>query len=1029
MNSIKLILLLLFISSVSMAQEIKITGTVKDSKGAPVPFASVKVKDANQGTETDMSGVFELTVDESAGLTLVFYSPVHEKKEILVAGRTKIDVILAGIKEYEEVVVVGYGESTSKELTGATSKVSGEDVEKMNLSRMDQALQGQVSGVNISTNSGSPGGSSNIRIRGLSTFGNNNPLILVDGVVYDAAGLNALNPSDIESINVLKDATAGIYGVRAANGVIIVTTKKGKLNAKPSVEYNAYYGIQQTAKRLNLLNATEYAVIKNEMFANGGQPLPFNNTNLGVGTNWQDSVFQNAPVQSQNFSISGGTANSRYSIGLGYFTQDGIVGGEKATFSRYNARLNFSTDMSEKLVLNSVFLFSNDVRSGLPENGLGSVLYNTVNAFPTRPITTADGNFSYLEEVTDIINPIAQIQNQYNSSKADKFVGKEEFVYKFNENFSFTNSFGYNYAFVDSKVFSPLVWYGPGKFANTAINADLESPLVEIAEETFIERGASVYEERASFLDLTYESYVNYNKTFKSVHNVKGTAGVTVFQRKGESLSGIAYGIPNNSLEFADISANTADGGFLNNAFSYEFQERLVSAFVRGEYRYASKYMVSGILRRDGSSKFGPNNRYGIFPTISGAWVINEEDFFDVKMIDYFKVRISYGVSGNDQIPNFAYRALLNGQGEYVFNDIITQGVAIGRTGNPDLKWETTRQFNIGTDLTLWKKLDFTSNFFIKNTFDLLFQPDVSAVLGSYGAGGFPPIINAGDVSNKGIEIELGYSTDPKKDFVFGTNFNFTAITNKVTSVPEGIDFLPGANFGIGAGIATRFEEGYEIGYFHGYETAGIFQSQEEIDNHPVHQPNAKPGDLIFVDQDGDGVINFSDDSDKTYLGSPIPDFIMGLSLNASYKNFDFSTNIYAALGQEIIRNYERNQPYANQLNYVIDRWTGPGTTNIHPRVTSGPTNNNLFSSYYVEDGSFVRIRNLQIGYTFPSNMMKKIKVEKLRIYFAVNNLVTYTRYQGFDPDIGSAGVLSAGVDYGIYPQARTFMGGLQLKF
>jgi TonB-linked SusC/RagA family outer membrane protein len=1029
MKSIQLLLLFLLLGSFSFAQEIKISGTVKDSKGDPVPFASVKVKGANEGAETDLSGVYVLTTTDASDLTLVFFSPVHEKKEVLVAGRTTIDVTLVGIKEFEEVVVVGYGESTSKELTGATSKVSGEDVEKMNLSRMDQALQGQVSGVNISTNSGSPGGSSNIRIRGLSTFGNNNPLILVDGVVYDAAGLNALNPSDIESINVLKDATAGIYGVRAANGVIIVETKKGKLNAKPSVEYNAYYGVQQTAKKLNLLNAREYAVIKNEMFGNGGQALPFNNTNLGEGTNWQDEVFQTAPVQSHNFSMTGGSKNSRYSIGLGYFTQDGIVGGEKATFSRYNARLNFSTDLSEKLILNSVLLFSNDVRSGLPENGLGSVLYNTINAFPTSPVMTADGNFSYLDEVSDIINPIAQMQNQFNASIADKFVGKEEFVYKFNENISFTNSFNYNYALVNTKVFNPLVWYGPGKFANTAINANLDAPLVEIAEDVFVERGASVYEERASFLDLTYESFVNYSKTFKSVHNVKGTAGITVFQRKGESLSGTGFGIPNNSVEFADISANTAAGGFLNNVGSWEFKERLVSAFMRAEYRYESRYMVSAILRRDGSSKFGPNNRYGLFPTISGAWLITEESFFDVKAIDLFKLRMSYGVSGNDQIPNFAYRGLLNGQGDYVFDDIPMQGVAIGRAANPDLKWETTRQFNIGLDMSFWEKLNFTTNYFIKNTFDLLFQPDVSAVLGTYGPGGFPPIINTGDVSNKGIELELGYSTDPKKDFVFGANYNFTAITNKVTSVPDGIDFLPGANFGVGAGIATRFEAGYEIGYFHGYETAGIFQTQEEIDNHPVHQPNAKPGDLIFVDQNDDGVINFSDDSDKTYLGSPIPDFIMGLSLNMKYKNFDFSTTIYAALGQDIIRNFERNQPYANQLNYVIDRWTGPGSTNIHPRVTSGPTNNNVFSSYYVEDGSFVRIRNLQVGYTFPSKMMKKVKVDRLRVYFAANNLVTFTRYQGYDPDVGSGGVLSAGVDYGIYPQARTFMGGLQLKF
>jgi TonB-linked SusC/RagA family outer membrane protein len=795
------------------------------------------------------------------------------------------------------------------------------------------------------------------------------------------------------------------------------------------MEYNGYFGVQQTARKLDLLTAEEYAVIKNEAFAFGGQTMPFSNTNLGTGTNWQDSVFSSAPVQSHNLSLSGGTLNTRYSIGLGYFNQEGIVGADKANFGRYNARLNFATDMSEKLKLNSVLLFSSDMRSTLPENGIGSVLYNTINAFPNESVYSSPGTFSYMEEVSDIINPIAQMMNQYNWSTANKFVGKEEFIYEFNENISLTNRFNYNYANVDAKVFSPLVWYGDGKYANTAANAALESPEVEIGDSVFIDRGAAVYEERSTYLDLSYEGFVNYDKTFNDIHKVKGTFGVSVFERKGQSLNGVAFGIPNNSLAYADISANQAQGGFLNNVNSWEFKERLLSAFMRTEYAYKEKYLVSGILRRDGSSKFGPNSRWGIFPTISGGWLLSEEDFFKSESIDYLKFRASYGVSGNDQIPNFAYRALLNGEGVYVFDDLITQGAAIGRPANPDLKWETTRQLNLGLDLTWLKVINFTTNYFIKNTNDLLFQPDVSALLGSYGPGGYPPIINAGDVSNKGWEFELAYQSDRKNLLQTNLNFNLTTINNKVVSVPEGIEYIPGAAFSVGGDVATRFEEGYEIGYFFGYQTEGVFQTQEQIDNAAVVQEGAQPGDLIFKDVNGDGKINFSDDSDKTYLGSAIPDFTMGFAFNFKLKGFDFSGNVYAALGQEIIRNYERQQPYANQLAYVIDRWTGEGSTNEHPRLTTGPTNNNLFSDYYVEDGSFVRLRNLQFGYTLPSTLLRKIHVESLRIYVAANNLITLTRYMGFDPDLGSSSVLSAGVDYGMYPQARSLMGGLQIKF
>ncbi|MBI19033.1 MAG: SusC/RagA family TonB-linked outer membrane protein [Euryarchaeota archaeon] len=956
----------------------------------------------------------------------------YKKQVVLVGGRNNINVNLKVMSEaLDEVVVVGYGKSSIKELTGATVQVKGENVERLNIPRMDQALQGQVSGVTINTNSGSPGGSSSIRIRGLSTFGDNDPLILVDGVVYDSEGLNALNPGDIESINVLKDATAGIYGVRAANGVIIIETKKGRVGAKPKFEVGSYYGVQQTANKLDLLNAAEYALIKNEMFIRGtGQPL-FNNTALNVGTNWQDSIFGNAPIESFNMSVTGGTKNSSYSIGGNYFTQDGIVGGSKSSFDRYNARVNLVNTLSDKLNLSSVFLFTHEKRKTLPENGIGSVLYNTINAFPNRPIIGPDGNYEYLVEVSDIINPVAQIENTHNEALVNKLVGKQEFSYKFNDNLTFNNRLNYNYASVDNKSFSPLAWYGPGKYANSAINADLDPVMVEIADSVFIERGASVYEQRATYLDLNFESYLNYNKKIDD-HNIKGTLGTSVFRRKGDALNGTAFNIPNNSIDYADISANMAQNGYLNNTGSFEFEERLLSTFLRGEYSYKYKYIISGILRRDGSSKFGPNNRYGVFPTVSAAWVVSEEENFlqNNEAINFLKYRVSYGVSGNDQIANFAYRALLNGEGVYVFDDIITPGVAIGTAANPDLKWETTAQFNFGMDVRFYDKIDFTANYFVKNTRDLLFNPDVSAVIGSYGPGGYPPIINAGDVRNSGLELEFGYASDVSKPMGVNLNFNFTYLENEVKSVPEGIDYIPGAAFGVGGNIATRFEVGYPIGYFFGYETNGIFQNQEQIDNAEVSQQGAEVGDLIFVDQNGDNIINFSDDSDKKMLGSPIPKFTIGTVLGFRYHGFDFSTNLYAAMGQKIIRNFERQQPFANQLDYVLDRWTVDNPDAEVPRVTTSPNRNGVFSDFYVEDGSFLRIRNMQIGYVLPKKWTEKFRSDYVRFYLSANNLFTLTNYLGYDPDIGaSQGTLSGGVDYGFYPQARTIMGGVNIKF
>lgn len=1023
-----LIVCLALTSSVIAQQTV--SGRVVDAQtGEALIGATVLEKGTQNGVVTDIDGNFNLSVSSDATIVISYLGFLEQ--EIQVGSRTVIDVQLEpNLSELAEVIVVGYGTTTSKELTGAAVKVNSDDIMERSVPRLDQALQGQLAGVNISTNSGAPGGSSNIRIRGISTNGNSNPLILVDGVKYDPEGLNALNPADIESVNVLKDATAAIYGVQAANGVILIETKKGRKNTAPTLEFSGYYGIQEEARQLDLLNAQEYAILKNEAFVAGGQPLPFANTGLGEGTPWQDRVFEQAPMQNYNLSVSGGTEKTTYNIGASYFGQDGIVGGPKANFERINGRINFTTELAPRVNLTSVLLYTNEKSKTVPVGGIGSVLYSATNAPPTElpvlGVLGEGGRYNYLENVSDIVNPLALIENQHNIATVNKFTGKEEISYKINDNFTVTGRGGYNYALVEGKIFSPLVWYGPGKPQNTALNADLD-PVPVILGSVTLDRGAQVQEYRNTFLDYNFEGFVNYDRVFGS-HSVKATVGASLFGTSADELRGIAYNIPNNDPDLADISANQANGGYLNQTTSYQVESRLVSTFMRAEYDFEKKYFFSAVIRRDGSTRFGANNKFGIFPAVSAAWVLSDEAFFTPAFIDFAKLRVSYGVVGNDQIENFAFRASLGGEGVYVFDDALVTGVAIGRAGNPDLKWERNEQLNIGLDLSIFNKLDLTANYFIKNTNDLLFTPDALSVLGTYGAGSTPPIVNGGNVRNSGIELDLGYQERLSNGLNVSVNTNFTLINNEVTEVPQGFDFIPGSAFSVGGSVATRVEAGFPIGYFIGYETDGVWQTAEEIANSSVSQPGAQPGDLKFVDQNGDGVISFGDDLDRTQIGSPIPDYTIGFNVALDYKGIDFSANVWGAFGQEIIRNYERQQPLANQLAYNLNRWTGPGSTNEYPRLTTGTTQNTVFSDFYVEDGSYVRLRNIQIGYTLPEKYVSSIRAKSVRFYVAANNLVTFTKYLGYDPDIGG-GALDAGVDNGRYPQARVFMGGFNIKF
>jgi len=1025
----KIILSLICSLSVSwLYAQNTVEGTVT-GEGEALPGVNVLLKGTSSGVVTDIDGSYTIEVPgEDAVLQFSYIG--FQPKEVTVGNRSQIDVTLkTDLMSLQEVVVVGYGTTTKKEATGAVSAVNSEQIEALNPQRVDQALQGQVAGVNINAASGSPGGAFNIRIRGITTNGNNNPLILVDGVRYDPAGLNALNPNDIESINVLKDATAGIYGVQAANGVIMITTKKGKLNTKPKLNFSGYYGIQETSNQLDLLNAREYAILKNEAFAAGNQTPPFNNVELGEGTDWQDQVFQTAPIQNYNLTVSGGSDKTSYSFGGSYLDQEGIVGGPQASFRRLNARLNFVTELAPRVKLENVLLYTNEQRNTLPEFSIGSVLYNSINAYPTEGIFQQDGSYSYLGLVNDVINPLAQMDNTYNDNVTNKIVGKQEITYDINDNFTVTGRAGYNYAIYDGKFFSPLVFYGPGKAQNTALDANLTPVEVEIAEDVEIPRLSNVTETRQTFLDYNFEAFVNYQRTLNDVHNIKATLGTSLFGTSSSAVSGTAFDVPYNSWDFADISA--ADGNnLLNNTSSWQNRSRLMSIFLRTEYSYQEKYLASFIIRRDGSSNFGPNNRIGYFPTLSAGWVISEEDFFNPGFMDFAKVRASYGITGNDRIPLFAYRGLLEGEGVYVFNDQLANGIAFSQLGNPDLKWETTSQSNLGLNLSfLQGAINLDADYYIKTTRDLLFTPDVSGVLGAYGAGSAPPVINAGDVRNSGIDLSIAYNQQLSSDFNVNLTYNFTTINNEVLALPEGVDFLEGGPFGVGGALATRMEVGFPIGYFFGYETQGVYQTEEQVAERGVEQQYAEPGALIFRDTDGDGTVEFGNDEDKVMIGSPIPDVTMGFNLGVDYKGFDFSAFFYASIGNDILRNFERQLPYANLLDYRIARWTGEGSTNEHPRLTTGLNNNSQISDYFIEDGSFLRLRNIQLGYTLPNNVMQAVGLSNARIYVAANNLLTLTKYRGFDPDFSGGDPLSSGIDYGFYPQAKSYMVGLNLNF
>ena len=990
------------------AQNLDISGNVTEADtGYPIPGANVIIKNTAKGTATDFDGNFILQ-DVPPGSVLVVSYIGFISQEIVVNNNTPLNILLEpDVAQLDEVVVIGYGTQKKKEVTGAVGIVSSETIEELKPTRVEQALQGQVAGVNINTNSGSPGSAATINIRGISTNGDNRPLILVDGNVIE--DLSTINPNDVESVNVLKDATAGIYGVRAANGVILIKTKTGRKNQELQVEYTGYSGFQETTRKIPVLNATEYALIINEAFAATGQDPVFPDvSSLGQGTDWQDEVFDSALIVDHSITLKGGKEKSTFSFGSALLTQDGIVGGNKSNFTRLTKRGSYSLDFLENFNLNTSLIFTHTNRKVFNEFGLGSVLFNALNMDPTK------GRYGRSIGLgIEVINPIAQINNTYNRSKVDKLSGTAGLSYNFLDNFKVQTNIQFNWARVKDFAFFPISDFGTEGISDTVFDR-------EISEVVFNEN---------YFRDYTFDAFLTYERLFNDTHNLKVLLGMSVFQSTGEFSGQRGFNIPDNSVANANLDqASDVENIFQSLGRNPTFDSRLLSYFARVQYDYKGKYLLSGVIRRDGSSKFGPKNKFGYFPSGSIGWLVSDESFLeDSNTINFLKLRASYGILGNDRIPDFRYISLLNGEGTYVIDNTLVFGTALGAVANPEIRWEKQKTFDVGVDIKLLDhKLDITADYFNRRTEDLLVIPEVSGLLGTSAPGSGPPVVNAGSVENKGFEFSVGYKDNIGDDFKYSINYNITTLTNEVLSVSGEGDFIPGGSFGIGQDPPSRMEAGFPIGYFRGFVTDGLFQNQDEVDNYPTINNNVQPGDLRFVDINNDGVI---DDNDRTNIGDPIPDATMGLNIRLDYKNFDLGAYAFASLGNEIVRNYERNQQLTNRTIHILDRWTGEGTSNTVPRVTNGANSNNLFSDYYVEDGSFARIQNIQLGYTFSDESLERMGLDKLRIYVSSNNVYTFTKYRGYDPTASTGAPIGGGIDQGFYPSARTYVLGVNLKF
>ena len=1015
------------------AQGLQVSGRVTGaSDNNPIPGVTVSVKGGTNSTSTDADGQYSLTISAD-NATLVFLQLGMATEEIAVNSSGVYNVTLQqDLTELEQVVVVGYGTQKKSVVTGAISSVKGSDLETMPVTRIEQSLQGRTSGLTIASNSGQPGSAATIRVRGITTFGNNNPLWVVDGVVVDAGGISYLNQSDIESIEVLKDASSqAIYGARAAAGVILVTTKKG-IAGTMRVNYNTYYGTSAPARKLSLLNATEYATLRNESALAAGKALPFANPQeFGEGTDWQEEIFnKSAQRHSHELSVSGGSEKSTFYSSFGYLSQDGIIASEISNYKRINIRLNSEHKIKDWLKLGQNLGYSHEKSQGLGNTNseYGGPLSAAINLDPITPVVETDpdiinkspyltnavvrdmnGNpYGISQYVTqEMTNPLAYMQTRLgNYGWSDNIVGNVYAEISPIEGLTFRSTLGSKLSYWGSESFTPV-------FYLNATNQNTQNNFTRGRDKGF---------------DWNLENTVSYSRQVED-HSFQFLVGQgAYYDNRSTGLSVTYLDIPVDNFDDASLNYNIPTDQ--RNSSGYENAGHTVSSlFARVNYNYQEKYLAEALIRRDGSSRFGSNNKYGVFPSFSLGWVASKEDFLaDVESIDMLKIRGGYGVVGNDNIGDFAYIATVGGGRNYTIGltDMYTVGYSPNAPSNPDLKWEETSQTNIGFDLTFLNRVNVTFDWYNKVTKGILQNPRIPYYVGAIGN----PAANVADMKNTGVELELGYN-NKWGEVDFSVNGNASYVRNEVTNIGAGVSFINGASFQASSYNITRTAVGQPFNSFYGFETLGIFQTQSEVDAYTnadggLIQPNAAPGDFKWADLNNDGTI---DGEDRTFIGDPTPTWAFGFTLSAAWRGFDALVFGQGVAGNKIFQGLRRlDINNANYSSKALGRWTGTGSSDSFPRLSDDDSNNNFAnpSDFYLEDGDFFRLKTLQLGYTLPSSLIQQIGLQKARIYVMSENLFTLTKYSGFDPEIGGS-ILS--IDRGIYPQARSFMVGLNVTF
>ncbi|MBN8851618.1 MAG: SusC/RagA family TonB-linked outer membrane protein [Sphingobacteriales bacterium 50-39] len=1054
---ILMLLTLLLLSAHDFAQTTgrKITGRVTETgTGQPVAGASIAVKGSRNAVISNNDGVFSIVVN--TGEVLEISSVGHGLKTVKIQAETNDLTIQLdqSIAKLDDIVVVGYGVQKSKAVTGATAHVKGEDLAKLNTTNALQALQGQAAGVNITSTSGQPGGGFKVNIRGVGTIGNANPLYVVDGVITN--DITFLNPSDIASVDVLKDAaSSAIYGINGANGVVLITTKGGKMGGKTGgqISFDGYYGYQNAPPKTNLLDAHQYAVIQNEAALNSGLAPLFTQAQinaLGKGTNWLDQMFaSNVPVQNYNLSASGGSDVSSYSLGMSYTQQGGIVGGQKlSNYERYNFRSNTERKMYDgALKIGEHLTFSFINQYGISDGGIyGNTLRG---AFTTSPLLAMyDSAGKYLSSLKSTVynggpwntaeaNPYAlAVYNNQNDTKTQKLFGDVYAELQPIKDLRIRTSFGLNYSSSANHSYTPV-------YDNLSIYA--------------YNRNENIGQGSSQSYTVNWDNTVNYLFRIKE-HKFDFLAGSAIRKYQGTFVGGNNTGptlfasfdrgyLSTSNLTSISMSADTttANRQTVTHSMSLYGNANAVYAqasfFGRINYSYQDKYLASAIFRADGSTMFAKDHQWGYFPSLSVGWVVSSESFMAPARtwLNFLKLRASWGSNGNDGITAFNYLSLISlSNAQYNFgntNTSLTNGAYPSTIGVQKTKWETSRQTNIGIDAQLLdNKLSASIDVYNKLTKDWL----VAAPLLATAGVSTNPYINGGNVTNKGIELQLAYNDRIGKDFAYSISGSYAYNKNMVNNIPTADGIIHGGSNSlfVNAPEFFRASSGNPVGYFWGYKTAGIFQTEADVQSwkgkNGALQPSAHPGDVRYVDLNGDGAITAAD---KTNIGDPNPHHVFGLRFSGNYKNFDLSITTSGVAGNKLVQSYRDLGAYGNWTTAVLSRWHGEGTSNSMPRVTQNNINWAEFSDLFIHDGSYLRVSNITLAYDF-AKLLKWKYLTQFRLYVAAENLVTFTKYNGMDPEVGytssdasGAYYFGQGVDLGYYPRPRKTMVGVSIIF